>query len=118
MAIATSATFVITTNLKETMSERVIAEDVWFNTATGTVDVYMRNVGKVDIHVSNVYVNHTSQSYNWPFNLKVNRHGWLTIVYRLGFWRSLLRRHCHKQGDAHCKLLQSDLNASNVENVE
>jgi FlaG/FlaF family flagellin (archaellin) len=81
MAIATSATFVITTNLKETMSERVVAEDVWFNSATHTIDVYLSNVGKVDIHVSNVYVNHTSQPYNSPFNLEVNGHGWLTIVF-------------------------------------
>ena len=34
MAIATSATYVITTNLRENMSERVIVEDVWFNSAT------------------------------------------------------------------------------------
>ena len=51
MSIATSATFVITTNLRETMSERVIVEDVWFNSATGTVDVYVHNVGKA-VHPS------------------------------------------------------------------
>jgi len=81
MAIATSTTFVITTNMKETMSERIVAEDIWFNTATNTINVYLSNIGKVDIHVSNVYVNHTSQPYNSPFNLKVNGHGWLTIVF-------------------------------------
>jgi FlaG/FlaF family flagellin (archaellin) len=81
MSLATSATFVITTNLKETMGERVIVEDVWFNNATGTVDVYMRNVGKADIRVSGVYVNHVGQSFNGPFSLKINEHGWLRIAY-------------------------------------
>ena len=81
MSIATSATYVITTNLRETMSERVAAEDVWFNPATHTIDVYLRNVGKVNIHVSNVYVNHTSQIFNSPFNLELNADGWLTIIY-------------------------------------
>jgi FlaG/FlaF family flagellin (archaellin) len=80
MSIATSATFVITTNLRETMSERVIAEDIWFNGGTGTVDVYMRNVGKTDIHVSGVYVNHAGQSFNGPFSLEINKHGWLRIA--------------------------------------
>jgi len=81
MAIATSATYVITTNMKETMSERIVAEDVWFNPATHTIDVYLSNVGKVNIHVSNVYVNHTSQSYNSPFNLEIDDNSSLTIVY-------------------------------------
>jgi Flp pilus assembly pilin Flp len=81
MSIATSATYVITTNLRETMSERVTAEDVWFNPATYTIDVYLRNVGKVNIHVSNVYVNHTSQPFNTPFNLEINDEGWLNISY-------------------------------------
>ena len=81
MSLATSATFVITTNLKETMSERVTAEDVWFNGGTGTVDVYLRNVGKTDIRVSGVYVNHIGQSFNGPFSLQINKHGWLRIAY-------------------------------------
>jgi FlaG/FlaF family flagellin (archaellin) len=81
MAIATSATFVITTNLRDNMSERVIVEDVWFNSATRTVDVYLHNVGKVAIHVSNVYINHTSQPFNSPFRLELNKHGWLSITY-------------------------------------
>jgi FlaG/FlaF family flagellin (archaellin) len=80
MAIATSATYVITGNLRETMGERLVAEDVWFNPATRTVDVYLRNVGKVNIHISNVYVNHTSQPFNSPFSLELNQHGWLSIV--------------------------------------
>jgi Flp pilus assembly pilin Flp len=81
MSIATSATYVITTNLRETMSERVAAEDVWFNPATHTIDVYLRNVGKVNIHVQSVYVNHTSRPFNTPFNLELNEDGWLTISY-------------------------------------
>jgi len=81
MSLAASATFVITTNIRETMGERVIVEDVWFNSATGTVDVYMRNVGKADIIVSGVYVNHVGQSFNGPFGLEINKHGWLRIAY-------------------------------------
>lgn len=81
MAIATSATFVITTNLRNNMSERVIVEDVWFHNATGTVDmyVYVHNVGKVSIEVSAVYVNHVRQSFSEPFRLGLNGHDWLSI---------------------------------------
>jgi FlaG/FlaF family flagellin (archaellin) len=81
MSLATSATFVITTNLKNTMGERVTVEDVWFNSGTDTVDVYMRNVGKADIRVSGVYVNHVGQSFNGPFSLEINKQGWLRIAY-------------------------------------
>jgi hypothetical protein len=81
MAIATSATYMITANLKDNMSERVIVEDVWFNNATRTIDVYVHNVGKVAIRVSSVYVNHASQSFNSPFRLELNKHGWLNIEY-------------------------------------
>lgn len=81
MSLAISAAFVITTNLRETMGERVIVEDVWFNSATGTVDVYMRNVGKAGIQVSGVYVDHVGQSFNGPFRLEVNKQGWLRIAY-------------------------------------
>jgi Flp pilus assembly pilin Flp len=81
MSIATSATFVITTNLRENMSERVIVEDVWFNSATGTVNIYVHNVGKVTIQVSAVYFNHIGQPFNSPFRLGLNEHGWLSIAY-------------------------------------
>jgi len=80
MSIATTATYVITTNLKETMSERVIIEDLWFNNSTGDINVYLRNVGKVAVHVSAVYVNHTSELTS-PFNLEIGKHGWLNISY-------------------------------------
>jgi len=81
MSIATSATLVITTNLRETMSERVAVEDVWFNSATGTMDVYVRNVGKVAIQVSALYVNRVGRPFNSPFRLEINEHGWLSIVF-------------------------------------
>jgi len=78
MSIATTATYVITTNLRETMGERVIIEDVWFN-PEGYISVYIRNIGKVNIHVSAVYVNHTRYSFTSPFNLEINEHSWLNI---------------------------------------
>jgi Flp pilus assembly pilin Flp len=81
MSIATTATLVITTNLRENMSERAVVEDVWFNSATGTVNVYMRNVGKVSIQVYAVYVNHVGKPFNSPFRLGLNGHDWLSIVY-------------------------------------
>jgi hypothetical protein len=79
MALATTATYVITANLRENMSERIIVEDLWFNNSTGNMDVYLRNIGKVAIHVSSVYVNHTAQSFNSPFDLEIGAHGWLNI---------------------------------------
>jgi FlaG/FlaF family flagellin (archaellin) len=85
MSIATSATYVITTNLRENMGERVIIEDVWFNSASGSLDVYLRNVGKVDIQVSAVYVKHEAQSFDSPLSLKVNEDGWLSIAFD---WKS------------------------------
>jgi hypothetical protein len=78
MSIATTATYVITTNLKEIMSERIIIEDLWFNNSTG-MSIYLRNVGKVAIHVSAVYVNHTSRSFASPFDLEIDQHGWLNV---------------------------------------
>jgi len=81
MSIATSATLVITTNLRETMSERVTVEDVWFNSATGTVNVYVRNVGKAAIQVAAVYVNRVGRPFNSPFRLELNEHGWLSFAY-------------------------------------
>jgi FlaG/FlaF family flagellin (archaellin) len=80
MSLATSATFIITTNLRQTIGERLVVEDVWFNSATGTVNVYLRNVGKADIQVSGVYINHAGQSFNGVSSLQVNKHGWLRIA--------------------------------------
>jgi Flp pilus assembly pilin Flp len=81
MSIATSATFVITTNLRENMSERVVVEDVWFNSATHSIDVYVHNVGKVAIQVSAVYVNHIAQPFSAPFRLGLNQHDWLSVTF-------------------------------------
>jgi hypothetical protein len=81
MSIATSATYMITSNLRENMGERVIVEDVWFNNAAGTLDLYVRNVGKTSIQVSEVYVNHAAQSFNEPFRLELNEHGWLRVAF-------------------------------------
>jgi hypothetical protein len=79
MAIATTTTYVVTTNLRDQMSERVIIEDVWFNNLTGNINIYLRNVGKVAVTIPTVYVNDTSQSFTKPFNLEINEHGWLNI---------------------------------------
>jgi Flp pilus assembly pilin Flp len=81
MSIAATTTYVVTTNLKETMSERIVIEDLWFNNSTGDISVYLRNVGKVAVHVSAVYLNHTSQSFTAPFSLKIDEHSWLNISY-------------------------------------
>jgi hypothetical protein len=79
MALATTTTYVITTNLRATMGERVIIEDLWFNNSTGNIDVYLRNVGQSAIQISNVYVNHTSQYFPSPFRLDIEQHQWLNI---------------------------------------
>jgi hypothetical protein len=81
MALATTATYVITTNLRETMGERVIIEDLWFNKTADvlSIDVYLRNVGQVAIQISGVYVNHTLQSFAGPFRLEIGEHMWLNI---------------------------------------
>jgi hypothetical protein len=80
MAIATSATYMITANLKDNMSERVIVEDVWFKDATH-IAVYVHNIGKVAIRVSGVYINHARVELDVPFRLELNKHGWLNINY-------------------------------------
>lgn len=81
MSIATAATYVISTNLRDNMSERIITEDLWFNNSTSNIDVYMRNTGKVAVQVSAVYVNNTSRSFDNPFNLEIEEHRMLTIFF-------------------------------------
>lgn len=81
MALATTATYVITTNLRENMSERLVAEDLWFNNITGEIDIYLRNVGKIAIHVSGVYVNGTLQVFAPSLSLEVGRHAWLNVSH-------------------------------------
>jgi len=85
MSVATSATYVITTNLRENMSERVLVEDVWFSDSPETVEVYLSNIGKVDLSISNVYINHTSQTFDPSFRLETEEHGSLSITYN---WNS------------------------------
>jgi hypothetical protein len=87
MSIAMTATYVITNNLKEIMGERFIVEDVWFKTdalgRNNTIAVYLRNVGKMAIEISAVYVNYTLQSFS-SLRLEVNKHSWLNITYTWG----------------------------------
>lgn len=80
MSIATSATYVITTDLRQNMGERIAVEDVWFNSAAKTVDLYLSNVGKVDFEVAAVYVNHASQPFP-AFSLKVGEEGPLSVYF-------------------------------------
>ncbi len=78
MSIAITATYVITGNLRETMGERFIAEDVWFK--SDEIAIYLRNTGKISIKIVAVYVNYTSQSFTL-LELDVGAHGWLNISY-------------------------------------
>ena len=79
MTIATTATYVITTNLRETMGERLIAEDLWFD-SSGYISIYILNVGKTSVQISAVYVNHVKYSFTLtPFILEVSEHGWLNV---------------------------------------
>lgn len=75
MAIATTATYVITSNLHDAMGERLIIEDVWFDSTT--TNIYLRNTGKVPIQITAVYINHD------PFpqisELEIGQHRWLNI---------------------------------------
>ncbi|MEM3626709.1 MAG: hypothetical protein QXZ25_01650 [Candidatus Bathyarchaeia archaeon] len=80
MAIATTATYVITTNLRENMGERFIVEDVWFN-PSGEIAIYVRNTGKVTIQISAVYINHTKYAFTFQSSLDVDEHGWLNVLY-------------------------------------
>ncbi len=77
MSLATSATFIITTNLRETMGERLLVEDVWFEEGSSEVKIYVRNIGRVSIQVAAVYVNKVGQLFNSPFNLEINENKWL-----------------------------------------
>jgi FlaG/FlaF family flagellin (archaellin) len=78
MSLAATAAYVISDNLHQTMGERFIVEDVWFR--TGDINIYLRNVGEVDLTVSSVYVNFTLQSTS-PFTLQVGQHGWLNVSF-------------------------------------
>jgi len=81
MSIAITATYVITGNLRETMGERFIVEDVWFK--TGEIAIYLRNTGRTPIKIAAVYVNYISESFT-PLELGLEDHGWLNVTYVWG----------------------------------
>jgi hypothetical protein len=78
MSLAASATYVITNNLRQTMGERILVEDVWF--APGSIAIYLRNVGKVQSTVKFVYINSVDQGIN-SITLEVGEHGRLNVTY-------------------------------------
>jgi hypothetical protein len=78
MSLAITATYVITDGLHDNMGERIIVEDVWFN--SDQISVYVRNVGKVTISIDAVYLNKISQPFS-VLELEPNKHGWLNISY-------------------------------------
>ena len=80
MALITTATYVISTNLREAMSERVIIEDLLF-TSPNILCAYTRNIGTVPIQVSAIYINGSSVSFITPLELDVDNHSWLNISF-------------------------------------
>ena len=78
MSLAATAAYIISDNLHQTIGERFIVEDVWFR--NGSINLYLRNVGKVDLTVCSVYVNFTLQSIS-TLTLQVGNHGWLNVTY-------------------------------------
>jgi len=78
MSLAASATYVITDNMRQIMGERVIVEDVWFT--ADSISIYLRNVGKVPVTVSSIYVNFSSQPFT-ALIVEVEEHGWLNVSY-------------------------------------
>ncbi len=78
MSIAITATYVITGNLRDTMGERLIVEDIWFR--TGTIAIYLRNTGKTNIKLAAVYVDFTAQSFT-RLHLDSLDHGWSNVTF-------------------------------------
>lgn len=79
MTIAITATYVITSNLRETMGERFIVEDVWFKT-NDEIAIYLRNTGRSPIEITAVYINYTLEPFTSP-KLGIEGHGWLNISH-------------------------------------
>jgi E3 ubiquitin-protein ligase DOA10 len=77
MSISITATYVITGNLRETMGERFIVEDVWFR--QGVISVYLRNTGKTRISTAGIYVNYITQPFT-TLELEPLEHGWTNIT--------------------------------------
>lgn len=78
MSVAATAAYLISDNLHNIMGERLIIEDVWFK-GNNEIRVYLRNVGKVDLEISAVYINHTSVSFT-KLKLRVDEGGWINIT--------------------------------------
>ena len=79
MSIATTATYVITTNLRETMGERFTIEDVWFKPGN-QIAIYIRNTGKVTVTIDAVYINGVPQQIA-ETTFEVGEHGWLNVTF-------------------------------------
>jgi len=78
MSISITATYVITGNLRETMGERFIVEDVWFRISG--ISVYLRNTGKTRISIAGVFVDQITQSFT-SLELEPLEHGWTNLTY-------------------------------------
>jgi E3 ubiquitin-protein ligase DOA10 len=78
MSISITATYVITGNLRETMGERFIVEDVWFR--PGGISIYLRNTGKTRISAAGIYVDYITQSFT-SLQLEPLEHGWTNMTY-------------------------------------
>ena len=79
MSIATTATYVITTNLREAMGERFLVEDVWFKPGN-EIGIYIRNIGKVSLTIDAVYINGETVQIN-DLDLEIGEHKWLNLTY-------------------------------------
>lgn len=78
MSIAITATYVITGNLRGTMGERFIVEDVWFR--PGILSIYLRNTGETATDFAAVYVNNRPLLFS-SFHLEPQSHGWLNATF-------------------------------------
>jgi len=43
----------------EAMRERFVVEEVWFTDAGAKINIYVRNVGDIDIAIADIYINRT-----------------------------------------------------------
>lgn len=78
MSLAITATYVITGNLRETMGERLIIEDVWFT--TDGISIYLLNTGKTKLDVQGIYVDYMQQTFI-SIQLEPLQHGWTNMTY-------------------------------------
>jgi len=78
MSISITATYVITGNMRETMGERFIVEDVWFR--SGGISIYLRNTGKTHVTIAGVFVDHVTQSFA-SLQLEPLEHDWTNLTF-------------------------------------